>query len=171
MILLSTALCMASCGITRTCGGDPDMPASLTVNAEYYPHMRGWSSIKGFFSGLSLSITRTCGGDPKRSNKQCLAVKYYPHMRGWSAWWPCLSCCIIVLPAHAGVILINPWSFCWMGSITRTCGGDPFCVRLITFPIKYYPHMRGWSSVKRFNKFSCVVLPAHAGVILSCKTF
>ena len=52
----------------------------------------------------------------------------------------------MVLPAHAGVILINEyWNFC-NSRITRTCGGDP------------------WNKLdKRVYPF---VLPAHAGVIL-----
>ena len=52
----------------------------------------------------------------------------------------------MVLPAHAGVILDNASK----------------AFRLA----KYYPHMRGWSSIWLHSEIDFDVLPAHAGVIL-----
>ena len=50
---------------------------------------------------------------------------------------------VLVLPAHAGVILGSPLSVIAIVSITRTCGGDPVGVSGVLPVAKYYPHMRG----------------------------
>ena len=68
-------------------------------------------------------------------------------MRGWS-WnrWIYNSNCFI-LPAHAGMILRSCEVYLVNLNITRTCGDDPLKHIKQTRVIKYYPHMRGWSSV------------------------
>ena len=73
------------------------------------------------------SITRTCGGDPGQYDR----IKQF----------------LLVLPAHAGVILEGIAVAMQDLGITRTCGGDPDLN----------------CSVTEFTE----VLPAHAGVILS----
>ena len=112
-------------------------------------------------------ITRTCGGDPTPSTPFFCIFKYYPHMRGWS--WEDLGTFYTweVLPAHAGVIPSN-WS-CQLRytSITRTCGGDPTMLMSPSNSSRYYPHMRGWSQLLQNQLSELMVLPAHAGVILS----
>ena len=93
---------------------------------------------------VNTRITRTCGGDPDVE---------YP-----------LLVPIIVLPAHAGVILITDepinnipsitrtcggdpnfshYFNLLYASITRTCGGDPEQVVTVRVSEEYYPHMRG----------------------------
>ena len=83
---------------------------------------------------VNTRITRTCGGDPDVE---------YP-----------LLVPIIVLPAHAGVILITDEPINNIPSITRTCGGDPnfshyfnllYPEQVVTVRVseEYYPHMRG----------------------------
>ena len=54
-----------------------------------------------------------------------------------------------------------------IGSITRTCGGDPKIYKQCGEFLEYYPHMRGWSWIAIESFEQSYVLPAHAGVILS----
>ena len=125
VIPLDQAPRILSVGITRTCGGDPDISAIVILVEAYYPHMRGWSYMEGLstistpvlpaHAGVILKIailvlgivgiTRTCGGDPKQCHNYHHQNMYYPHMRGWS--------------------FDNVREALEHLSITRTCGGDP----------------------------------------------
>ena len=49
----------------------------------------------------------------------------------------------MVLPAHAGVILLDLEIARQRGRITRTCGGDPILIVCVSWLRMYYPHMRG----------------------------
>ena len=116
------------------------------------------------------SITRTCGGDPARPKDLSLSNRYYPHMRGWSFRFSCCDFLSFVLPAHAGVILARATPYLIVNRITRTCGGDPITYSDFFTKNRYYPHMRGWSSISKVFLYTINVLPAHAGVILKNKT-
>ena len=48
-----------------------------------------------------------------------------------------------VLPARAGVILINEKFAKWQRGTTRTSGGDPCYGVLKNDGLEYYPHERG----------------------------
>ena len=149
--------------------------------------MRGWSFLISYkqnssyvlpaHAGVILEptkgqatierITRTCGGDPIKLITNTKHWLYYPHMRGWSYASVFPTRHSWVLPAHAGVIpALSSLSlrFC---CITRTCGGDPIANLKISVIFSYYPHMRGWSSVYLLPLRETIVLPAHAGVILT----
>ena len=67
-------------------------------------------------------------------------------MRGWSQESQLKFGHLVVLPAHAGVIL-----------------QAEVADKIIK---KYYPHMRGWSYYNGAYVIDEYVLPAHAGVIL-----
>ena len=110
-------------------------------------------------------ITRTCGGDPKVFSILIRPLSYYPHMRGWSYSLKALNKALLVLPAHAGVILTSSNTSSTSVCITRTCGGDPSMQVVCKIPPKYYPHMRGWSQLPCNLSNWYGVLPAHAGVI------
>ena len=120
-----------------------------------------------FYANIELGITRTCGGDPACWEPIITLSKYYPHMRGWSSLYCYQTDFKRVLPAHAGVILSQRWVKTDNKCITRTCGGDPTIYERPLFAVKYYPHMRGWSWIVRSRIYRKMVLPAHAGVILS----
>ena len=129
--------------------------------------MRGWSWYRKLKNLKQFSITRTCGGDPRHRTLFRDSRWYYPHMRGWSSryqdwlfWW-------FVLPAHAGVILMESAKNVSKSRITRTCGGDPIPLFEWSEEGWYYPHMRGWSQHYLAMSIRCLVLPAHAGVILN----
>ena len=68
-------------------------------------------------------ITRTCGDDP--------AV--HDGLIGTYG----------ILPAHAGMILIQATCIVTRNDITRTCGDDPEIFEDGTLNGVYYPHMRG----------------------------
>ena len=50
---------------------------------------------------------------------------------------------VLVLPAHAGVILRDGVVKVGYLRITRTCGGDPILPSSGPHILQYYPHMRG----------------------------
>ena len=177
--------------ITRTCGGDPLSRVSQLQQMPYYPHMRGWSHevfchLTSWFvlpahAGvilevkvgylLAIGITRTCGGDPSTANQIHKLTAYYPHMRGWSRACGWTNSNLMVLPAHAGVILADAIYKLPSVGITRTCGGDPLNTLIVNLNGRYYPHMRGWSCLYQLQPETKPVLPAHAGVILGLAPF
>ena len=48
-------------GITRTCGGDPDLLDEKKSLVEYYPHMRGWSCLNCQINLSSLVLPAHAG--------------------------------------------------------------------------------------------------------------
>ena len=152
--------------ISRTCGGDPISFQNCLNFIEYFPHMRGWSryymSIKrkrkvfpahagvipdatGVIDPIT-GISRTCGGDPYLFFYAVCIFEYFPHMRGWSYGGFIMCKLLKVFPAHAGVILSWSYTKVSMMCISRTCGGDPDQLKDLAGMVKYFPHMRGWSS-------------------------
>ena len=145
-VILSACACVSPIDrITRTCGGDPIHWIIFNLENTYYPHMRGWSYHYRIFlsvgqvlpahAGVILAIqllmlthqciTRTCGGDPSANRHFVSRRPYYPHMRGWSSDTTETCHLEAVLPAHAGVILMELVLLVAGACITRTCGGDP----------------------------------------------
>ena len=68
-------------------------------------------------------------------------------MRGWSS----ITIWTGTLPLH----------------ITRTCGDDPVLCSFFFWDSIYYPHMRGWSWLEKIRFYPEIILPAHAGMILT----
>ena len=57
-------MAMQDLGITRTCGGDPDLNCSVTEFTEVLPAHAGVILTHETDEVNEFSITRTCGGDP-----------------------------------------------------------------------------------------------------------
>ena len=72
-------------------------------------------------------------------------------MRGWSS----ITIWTGTLPLH----------------ITRTCGDDPVLCSFFFWDSIYYPHMRGWSWLEKIRFYPEIILPAHAGMILTGTKF
>ena len=82
MILEEQVKEILSKGITRTCGGDPQLDALVHNLRLVLPaHAGVILQVIGVLDSLN-SITRTCGGDPKCGFDSCVVSRYYPHMRG-----------------------------------------------------------------------------------------
>ena len=111
-------------------------------------------------------ITRTCGDDPRTEYGHNRKSSYYPHMRGWSWALSVCLCFQTILPAHAGMILIEYRADKQGENITRTCGDDPVTCAPCVCLDRYYPHMRGWSCNEYVFTEPTLILPAHAGMIL-----
>ena len=70
--------------ITRTCGGDPDIPEQVVAERLVLPAHAGVILNGRNNSSIVTGITRTCGGDPHSPLGSLYIHPYYPHMRGWS---------------------------------------------------------------------------------------
>ena len=127
MILFLLLLQIKPCRYTRTRGDDPECWLYNVVLCKLYPHTRGWSwseyfgadilSVIPAHAGMILSwwakhyqttrYTRTRGDDPLPKRKQSWVNKLYPHTRGWSCFLLVLLSFRQVIPAHAGMILVE----------------------------------------------------------------
>ena len=92
-------------------------------------------------------------------------------MRGWSFLISNKQNSSYILPAHAGMILRHCLYRRTLYDITRTCGDDPASPRNAKQIVWYYPHMRGWSWLEKIRFYPEIILPAHAGMILTGTKF
>ena len=132
-----------------------------------YPHTRGWSHSRftnilyhivvpahaGMIpfwlsvKQLLLCCTRTRGDDPVFVCFGCCIFQLYPHTRGWSSAEESTHSMVLVVPAHAGMILKKVCNYIECFSCTRTRGDDPGLNGYKKDIKKLYPHTRGWSLI------------------------
>ena len=109
---------------------------------------------------------RTRGGHPSTRRPWRWRATSSPHTRGSSdrVQWACRS--VLVVPAHAGVILPESYAISRHQGRPRTRGGHPAGRIAWQRDLGSSPHTRGSSVVHAVERGGDPVVPAHAGVIL-----
>ena len=92
-----------------------------------------------------VRYTRTRGDDPAWPRLIPASLTLYPHTRGWSQNEISKACKLLVIPAHAGMILHFIFHLVNTFRYTRTRGDDPIKEYEFVATLELYPHTRGWS--------------------------
>ena len=186
VILITLCFLYSKIDSSRVCGGDPMLTRQPYLKFRFFPRMRGWSQsannnarvswILPAYAGVILNLSdslivepnssRVCGGDPYLFVIVLTFFRFFPRMRGWSRNSPSTKSWEVILPAYAGVILMNEvrqWCF---SNSSRVCGGDPIVIIINQNDFSFFPRMRGWSFRVSEKKVKSKILPAYAGVIL-----
>ena len=165
MILLVYWWIVPRLGYPCTSGDDPDLLLEHRVSFWLSLHKRGWSwkhwtnlSIKQVIPAqagmilsshlvrsISVGYPCTSGDDPGPLSRMNNHSRLSLHKRGWSPILHNNKLHLKVIPAQAGMILINTKSESTSYSYPCTSGDDPGWIRYRIIIKLLSLHKRGWS--------------------------
>ena len=169
----------------RTRGGHPALTIGVDWMERSSPHTRGSSRVgldagrcldvvpahagvirrASTSSGRASSRPRTRGGHPHTRALPKRQGWSSPHTRGSSHGYSGHPAAQVVVPAHAGVILMTVRRGTLCRRRPRTRGGHPAQGVIDAVVTKSSPHTRGSSCTVKHTTWRERVVPAHAGVI------
>ena len=132
------------------------------------PHTRG--SVVRSSRQPDTRAPRTRGGQ-STSDARLLGDRCSPHTRGSVAAGRGSRVCGVVLPAHAGVSRTSPTGRSGRGRAPRTRGGQSGYPDNLGYAAGCSPHTRGSVDLCAGRRMGHVVLPAHAGVSRTMRTW
>lgn len=148
--------------------GSTPHPQSFQRGYRILPACAGVTLISVVGKAKILNSPRMRGGQPTFFMKKLAEAQFSPHVRGSTHETDTVNSDGMIHPACAGVTLSREWLYEPVYS-PRMRGGQPFLSIGLSMVLVFTPHARGSTPMTRAASRTRRILPARAGVNLTCR--